>query len=203
MGQYSPYLPASLFTRCNEAVSGIKSGLEKKNMIIRRVKREDGALLRELTIRMCTDSPDAFSETLEKAEQRIAEDWTSKAKLLADSTDVIGLIAYDNNRPCGFVMGLVGSFLNSSMDWQCRGSVTITRNWVDPEARRKGIATKLTNTIKEWAYEKGAEQLELQVTEHNEAAKGFDRKLGYKDTGRRQPLVSNPKLQIYFLTLKL
>jgi len=173
-------------------------------MIIRHVKQEDGALLRELTIRMCTDSPDAFSESLEKAKQRTAEDWDSKAKWLADSPDIIGLIAYDdNNRPCGFVMGLVGSFINGSMDWKCRNSVTIARNWVAPEARRKGVATKLTNTIKNWAYEKGVDRLELQVTENNEVAKSFYKKLGFADTGRREPLVSNPKLQIYFLTLKL
>ena len=45
---------------------------------IRRVKQEDGTLLRKLTIRMCTDSPDAFSETLEKAKGRSADDWDGK-----------------------------------------------------------------------------------------------------------------------------
>jgi ribosomal protein S18 acetylase RimI-like enzyme len=173
-------------------------------MIIRRIKQDGGALLRELTIRMCTDSPDAFSETLTKAKQRTAEDWHSKAKWLAESPDVIGLIAYDDNgRSCGFVMGLVGSFINGSMDWECRGIVTIARTWVDPETRRKGIATKLTDTIKDWAGEKGIKRIELQVTENNEPAKSFYKKSGFTDTGRREPLVSNPKLQIYFLTLEL
>ena len=172
-------------------------------MIIRRIKQEDGALLRELTIRMCSDSPDAFSETLEKAKQRTAGEWESKAKWLADSPDAIGLIAYDKNRPCGFVMGLVGRFINGSMDWQCRDSVTIARNWVDLKARRKSIGTKLKDTIKDWACEKGVKQLELQVTENNEVAKSFYKQLGFTDTGRREPLASNPKLQIYFLTFKL
>ena len=165
-------------------------------MNIRRVRKEDGPLIRELTIRMCTDSPDAFSETLENAKQRTKEDWDGKAKWLAESPDVIGLIAYDNNRPCGFVMGLVGSYINGSMDWECRDSVTISRNWVDPKARRKGIATKLTKTIKDWACEKGAKHLELQVTENNEVAKSFYKKLGFTDNGYREPLISNPKLQI-------
>ena len=172
-------------------------------MIIQRVKQEDGALIRELTIRMCSDSPDAFSETVEKAKQRATEDWDSKAKWLADSPDVIGLIAYDNNRPCGFVMGLVGRFMNGSMNWQCRDSVTIARNWVDSKARRKSIGTKLTDTIKDWACEKGVKHLELQVTENNEVAKSFYKQLGFIDTGHREPLVSNPQLQIYFLTLEL
>jgi len=172
-------------------------------MNIRRVKQEDGALLRELTIRMCSDSPDAFSETLEKAKQRTAEEWDSKAKWLADSPDAIGLIAYDNNRPCGFIMGLAGRFINGSMDWQCRDRVTIARSWVDPEARRKSIGTKLTGTIKDWAFEKGFKHIELQVTENNEAAKSFYKHLGFTDTGCREPLVSNPRLQIYFMTLKL
>jgi len=151
---------------------------------------------------MYSDSPDAFSETLTKAKQRTAEEWDSRAKWLADSPDVVGLIAYDDDRPCGFVMGLTGSFINGSMDWKCRDSVTIAKTWVEPKARRKGIGKALTDTVKKWACEKGVERLELQVTENNEAAKSFYKYLGFSDTGRREPLVSNPQLQIYFLELK-
>ncbi|MCP4610883.1 MAG: GNAT family N-acetyltransferase [Planctomycetes bacterium] len=172
-------------------------------MDIQRVEQEDGGLLREIAIRMYSDSPDAFSETLEEAKQRTTEEWDSRAKWLADSPDVIGLIAYDDNWPCGFVMGLVGSFINGSMDWQCRDSVTIARTWVDPKVRRKSVGKALTDTVKDWACEKGVERLELQVTENNEAARSFYRHLGFKDTGRREPLVSNPQLQIYFLILEL
>lgn len=172
-------------------------------MKIRRVKEEDGALLREIAIRMYSDSPDAFSETLEEAKQQTAEEWDSRAKWLASSPDVIGLIAYDDNWTCGFIMGLVGSFINGSMDWECRESVTIARTWVDSKARRKKIGSALTNNVKGWAREKSVERLELQVTENNEAAKNFYKYLGFTDTGRREPLVSNPQLQIYFLTLKL
>ena len=89
------------------------------------------------------------------------------------------------------------------MDWQCQESVTIARTWVDPKVRRKSIASELTDTVKDWACEKGVERLELQVTENNEAAKSFYQHLGFTDTGRREPLVSNPQLQIYFLALKL
>ena len=177
--------------------------LKNKNMIIRRVKEEDGVLLREIAIRMYSDSPDAFSETLEEAKQRTAKQWDSRAKWLADSPDAIGLIAYDDNWPCGFIMGLVGSFINGSMDWRCRDSVTIAKTWVDPTARRKSIASALTDTVKDWACEKGVKRLELQVTENNEVAKSFYKHLGFTDTGRREPLVSNTKLQIYFLTLEL
>ena len=172
-------------------------------MLIRRIKQEDGPLLREIAIRMYTDSPDAFSETLEKAKQRTAEEWDSRAKWLADSTDAAGFIAYHNNRPCGFVMGLVGTFIDGAMNWQCRDRVTIARTWVDPEARRKGIASALTTAVKDWTREKGIERLEVQVTENNEAGKSLYRHLGFKDTGRREPLASNPTLQIYFLTRKL
>jgi ribosomal protein S18 acetylase RimI-like enzyme len=172
-------------------------------MVIRRVKQEDGTLLREIAIRMYSDSPDAFSETLAKAKQRTAEEWDSRAKWLADSPDVIGLIAYDDDWPCGFVMGLVGSFINGSMDWECRDSVTIARTWVDPKVRRKSIGSALTDTVKGWACEKGVKRLELQVTENNEAAKSFYKHLGFTDTGRREPLISNPQLQIYFMVLEL
>jgi ribosomal protein S18 acetylase RimI-like enzyme len=172
-------------------------------MEIRRVRKEDGQLLREIAIRMYSDSPDAFSETLEEAKQRTAEQWDSRAKWLAESPDVMGLIAFIDSWPCGFVMGLVGRYINRSMDWECKDRVTIARTWVDPKVRRKGIANELTDTVKEWAIEKGIKLLELQVTENNEAAKSFYKKLGFIDTGHREPLNSNPKLQIYFLEIKL
>jgi len=172
-------------------------------MEIRRVRKEDGKLLREIAIRMYSDSPDAFSETLEEAKQRTAEQWDSRAKWLAESPDVMGLIAYDDNWSCGFNMGLVGRFINGSMDWQCRDRATISRTWVDPKARRKGVAKALTDAAKNWAIEKGVKLVELQVTENNEAAKSFYKKLGFIDTGHREPLNSNPKLQIYFLETKL
>jgi ribosomal protein S18 acetylase RimI-like enzyme len=115
----------------------------------------------------------------------------------------MGLIAFDDNWPCGFVMGLVGRFINCSMDWKCKDRVTIARTWVDQNARRKGVGKALTDTVKDWAIEKGVKQLELQVTENNEVAKSFYKHLGFTDTGYREPLVSNPKLQIYFLQIKL
>lgn len=172
-------------------------------MNIRRVKKEDSKLLREIAIRMYSDSPDVFSETLEQAKQKTAEQWDCRAKWLADSPDAIGLIAYDDNQPCGFVMGLVGRFANGSMDFQYRDIVTIAKTWVDTEYRRKGIGKALTDTVKDWALEKGIKLLELQVTENNEAAKSFYKHLGFTDTARREPLISNPQLRIYFLTLKL
>ena len=172
-------------------------------MEIRRVREDDGQLLREIAIRMYSDSPDAFSETLQEAKQRTTEQWDSRAKWLSDSPDVMGLIAYDNDWPCGFVMGLVGRFINGSMNWQCKDRVTIARTWVDPKARRKGIATALTDTVKDWVIKKGVKQLELQVTENNEAAKSLYKRLGFTDTGHREPLISNPTLQIHFLEIKL
>ena len=42
--------------------------------------------------------------------------------------------------------------------------------------------------------------LEVQVTENNGPAIEFYRKLGFADTGRREPLLSNPTLQIHFLS---
>jgi ribosomal protein S18 acetylase RimI-like enzyme len=172
-------------------------------MIIQRVKQNGGELIRGLAVRMYSDSPNAFSETLATAKQRTPEEWDTRAKWLADSPDAIGFIAYEDNQPCGFIMGLVGRFINGSMNWQYRDIVTIARTWVDPGVRRSGIGCALTNAVKDWAREKGAEQLELQVTENNEVAASFYKNLGFTDTGHREPLVSNPLLQICFMKLTL
>jgi len=43
----------------------------------------------------------------------------------------------------------------------------------------------------------------VQVTENNVPAIEFYQKLAFTDTGRREPLLSNPSLQIHFLTRPL
>lgn len=168
-------------------------------MLIRKIEPSDGCLVRDMAVRMCSDSPDAYSETLDEAKQRSSEQWDRRAQRLAEGTQAIGIVAYEDGNPCGFVMGLEGRFINGGMDWQYPGTVTMARAWVDPVYRNKGIGTALTEAVRDWAGRRGAAYLEAQVTENNGPAKRFYLGLGFADTGHREPLLSNPALEIWFL----
>ncbi len=168
-------------------------------MYIRKIEPGDASIVQDLAIRMCTDSPDAYSETLDEVRERPSEQWDRRAQWLAQGEQAIGFVAYKDDKPCGFVMGLEGRFINGGMDWNYPATVTMAKAWVDAAFRKRGVGTALTMAVKDWARQKDAGYIEAQVTENNERAKCFYTGLGFIDMGRREPLRSNPALEIWFL----
>jgi ribosomal protein S18 acetylase RimI-like enzyme len=170
---------------------------------IRRVQVEDARLLRELHLRMYADSPNAFGESLAEAQVMPMERWAGRARKLAEGEQAVGFVAMDGDRAVGFIGGFVGQYRDGAIRGDACDTVTITRAWVDPQMRRKGIARTLAQAVESWACEKDASTLEVQVTENNGPAIEFYRSLGFTDTGRREPLLSNPVLRIHFLSRSL
>jgi ribosomal protein S18 acetylase RimI-like enzyme len=59
---------------------------------------------------------------------------------------------------------------------------------VDPEFRRRGIGWSLMEHAHQWAREKGATEVELNVYEFNQSAMALYRQLGYETISRRMRL---------------
>jgi len=172
-------------------------------METRRISPSDGNLLRELHLRMYADSPDAFSEPLATAQAMTAEQWDARARQLAGPTQAAAFVAMARPEPIGFIAGFLGRWRDGAMHWDTRDTVTLAKAWVDPRHRRYGIGRALAEAVKAWAVEQGASTLETQVTETNEPAIRFYAALGFADTARREPLLSNATLQIRFLSHSL
>jgi ribosomal protein S18 acetylase RimI-like enzyme len=170
---------------------------------LRKVDISDGQLLRDLHLRMYADSPNAFGEGLAEAQAMPMERWEGRARRLAESGEAVGFIALEGGRTIGFIAGLVGQYRDGSIHGEVQNTVTLARAWVDPQARREGIGRALAHAVESWACDKGADILEVQVTENNGPAIEFYGRLGFADTGRREPLLSNPTLQIHFLSRSL
>jgi len=168
-------------------------------MEIRRVEETDGSRLRGVHLRMYADAPDAFSETLAEAEAMSAGQWYARAERFGRALDAVAFVALADDEAVGFIAGLVGRFREGAMRWDMDDTVTLARAWVAPPVRRRGVGRALAGAVKDWARERGARTLETQVTENNEPAVRFYAGLGFADTGRREPLLSNPALQIHFL----
>ncbi len=160
-------------------------------------------MLRDLHLRMYADSPNAFGESLAEAQAMPMERWDGRARKLAQARETVGFVAAEEARVIGFIAGFVGQYRDGAIHNEARDTVTMARAWVDPQVRREGIGRALANAVESWARDKGAKILEVQVTENNDLAVEFYRKLGFTDTGRREPLLSNPTLQIRFLSRSL
>lgn len=172
-------------------------------MEIRRIGETDGPLLRNVYLRMFADAPDAFSETLAEARAMAPTQWKGRAERFGKASDAVAFAALDATEAVGFIAGFMGRFYERAMHWDVTDTVTLARAWVTSECRQQGIGRALAESVKTWAVDRGAKMLETQVTENNEAAIRFYANLGFVDTGRREPLRSNPALQIYFLVQEL
>jgi len=163
------------------------------------VQITDGSLVRGLYLRMHADAPNAFRGTLAEAQAMTEAQWEARAERFATSSEAVAFIAFVNDRAVGFLAGYVGRFRDGVMRPDISDTVTLSRAWVDPAVRRQGIGSALAKTVKTWACERGTAHLETQVTEDNEPAIAFYHELGFEDMGQREPLLSNPALQISFL----
>jgi len=66
--------------------------------------------------------------------------------------------------------------------------------WVRPQARGHGVGEALIAAVLEWAQARHARSVHLWVTEANKPARRLYERCGFKPTGERQPLPSNPAL---------
>jgi ribosomal protein S18 acetylase RimI-like enzyme len=195
-------LAALVFVYALAMLSGAWVGITQ-TMEIRKVNESGGPLLRDLHLRMYADSPNVFGESLAEAQAMPVERWEGRARKLAEGGEAAGFLAMEGDRIVGFIAGLVGHYRDGSIYSEARDTMTMARAWVDPGSRRQGIGRALAHAVESWACDKGAKTLEVQVTENNIPAMEFYRKLGFADIGRREPLLSNPSLQIHFLSRSL
>jgi GNAT superfamily N-acetyltransferase len=156
-------------------------------MMIRQIRRTEGEQLRAIRLRAIADSPSAFGSTLAETQALPAEAWEARACRNAAGDNAIMFVA-DHE---GAWVGLAGGML----DPQARSkSVTLFSMWVDPRHRRRRIGRELVRSIVEWARARGAERIELWVTQNNAAAIALYADCGFMTADGTQPLPSNPTL---------
>jgi ribosomal protein S18 acetylase RimI-like enzyme len=73
-----------------------------------------------------------------------------------------------------------------------RGRMHLVSMWVTPRYRRRGVARALVDQAVRWAAERQAREVILWVADHNTAARRLYERIGFRPTGERQPLPSNP-----------
>ena len=164
-------------------------------MRVRELERHEWALFRELRLRALAESPNAFARTLADAQAESDAYWLRLTESVTAPGGQVMLIAEVEGRPAGLAFGL---FAKERAKTGHVGGM-----WVEPEARGRGAGQALLDSAIAWARARELDRVELWVTEGNAAAIRLYERSGFADTGRRDPLPSNPALQIVQMSLNL
>jgi GNAT superfamily N-acetyltransferase len=161
------------------------------SIVIRQATPPDWAVVRAVRLQALGDAPTAFASRLEDERDRPESAWRERLAspatatfLAADEDDAVGIVAV-------FVL---------PEDDTCTHLVSM---WVTPERRGSGIASTLVDRVVGWSWDHGAQLVELWVTETNEAARRLYRRAGFVESGKRQPLPSDPSIEEIHMTLDL
>ncbi|MBV8087691.1 MAG: GNAT family N-acetyltransferase [Chloroflexi bacterium] len=155
-------------------------------MGIRRIRADEHAGLRELRLRALADTPEAFGRTHAEETAQPPERWTGWAERgAAGDAEALFVLEHD--------AGLHGLAAAVPYRDEPRTCMLISM-WVAPERRRTGAGERLVRTAMDWAASAGYDAMLLWVVQSNVPALALYRKLGFVETGRTQPLPSNPSL---------
>src|SRR5262245_26625592 len=141
--------------------------------LVRRIRAEDWALVREVRLAGLADSPDSFASTYADEARLPDEAWQARAQACAEGGPAAAFAAFHDGVACGLAIGIpLGNEL---------ATIELNGRWVAPAARRKGTARALVEAVCDWARTRGARRVVLEVTETSGAAIALYRALGFAD----------------------
>jgi ribosomal protein S18 acetylase RimI-like enzyme len=158
--------------------------LASVDVAVRRVRADDGPVLKAIRLDALLESPSAFGSSHAAEVDQPDEHWASRAALGAAGGQSATYFAVEDPSVVGIVAGYRPDPVGSSIE--------LVSMWVSPPHRRAGIGAKLVDAVIGWARETGATSVGLWVTEGNDAAVTLYEAAGFRHTGERQPLPSDP-----------
>jgi len=144
---------------------------------IRQATVEDWQIVRDARLAALRDAPFAFGSTYERERDFDEARWRSRL----GNPDGPTFLAFDGAR----VVGLDGAYMED-------GEPVLVAMWVHPDARGRSVGASLTQAVIDWAASRGSRRLLLGVAENNDTARRLYERLGFKMTGRSEPLHSDP-----------
>ena len=149
-------------------------------IIVRRIRAEEWEQLRTIRLRALADAPMAFGSTLADEQAQPDAFWRRRAAEGGADNDLATCIAERDGAWVGLgVCVLRAGGAGARPAW-------VFSMWVDPAVRRQGTAQALLRVLAGWARERGADVLNLHVTETNAPAIALYERLGFRATGARR-----------------
>lgn len=144
---------------------------------MRKLTAADWTQLRAARLSALAEAPYAFASTVAREQEFTDEAWRSRA----GSGRTFG--AWQGATIVGLATGLPpepATAAEAAALWHLVGM------WVAPACRGQGVADQLVEAVCDLARQSGAASLTLWVTEVNDRARAFYRRLGFAPTGGRQ-----------------
>ena len=152
--------------------------------VVRRIRPDEGAVLRDVRLAALADAPSAFGSTYARESLLTAEDWAGRARASSAGSGRATFFAVADNG----IVGLVGGHNPEPTS----SRVELVSMWTHPAARRAGVGRLLVDAVLDWARTCGVQAVELWVTRGNVGAENLYRAMGFVDVGDYQPLRSDP-----------
>ena len=145
------------------------------SVVIRSVRADEGAALRELRMEAVRNCPHAFTDD---PDETAAMDWEKRARDCADgATEAMFVAEVD-----GVLVGMTGAYRHAQA--KTRHGCGIWTVYVKPEFRGQRIAEKLVLAAVDWAEKlDGVTIVRLMVTVGNDVALACYRRCGFEITG--------------------
>jgi len=171
-------------------ISGMENDLAMPaEFLIRRVHADEWALLRQIRLAALADAPMAFGSTLVQEQTRPDDFWRERASGGATDLDRASYVAELRTGWAGTATGLIeAGGTGDRPAW-------VVGMWVDPSLRRRGAAQALLVAIADWALGRGADVLNLHVTETNAPAIALYQRMGFRNSGATEPLPHTPAVR--------
>jgi [ribosomal protein S18]-alanine N-acetyltransferase len=153
--------------------------------------RSEVPVLRQATIRSL-NSGDAHAVHLLASSLPEVAQWREESYRAAGTSGLSGWAAVLARKIAGFIVMRVAA---SEME--------ILNLVIAPEARRKGLATRLLGAAFTQARAAGVTRAFLEVRESNSAARSLYASFGFQEGGRRQRYYANPTEDALLLSMEI
>lgn len=150
--------------------------------MVREVDAEEWELLRDVRLAALREAPYGFGSTYAREALFTEEQWRGRL-----SSRSVTFFAFAGQLAAGEPAGLAGVYEEDGM-------ADLVSMWVRPTARSLGVGKALVTAAADWAKARDHDTLYLWVTETNTAARRLYERCGFRPTGERQPLPSDPSL---------
>jgi GNAT superfamily N-acetyltransferase len=164
-------------------------------MHLRRLAPQEAALHRDIRLRALRDAPDSFGETFADAAARPLSYWEELTHSVTRPHGAVMFLACEGEQVLGSVYG--------TLDRERSDGARVGGTWVDPAARGHGVGQALLQEVFSWARARGFRRLGLWAPPHRAAAIALYTRAGFRETGDRRPLPTDPSLSVLAMEVVL
>ena len=164
-------------------------------MELRRLASHETDLHRSLRLRALGEAPDSFGEVYPDVAARPLSYWEDLTRSVTEPGRNVMFLACEGHDVVGSAYGL--------LDRARSDAGRVGGMWVEPAWRGRGVGRALLQEVISWGRERGLKRLGLWAPDHNPAAIALYARAGFRDTGERRPLPTNPTLSIVAMEVEL